>query len=64
LLEVDVEGVWSVEDRFLAWTATKSSIPDLIKCGEMITEEIFEIDSKHIRYGNAEEDAEVGIREA
>ena len=56
------EGVWSVKDRILTWTVKKTLNPDVMAVDDTHTEEILEIDAKHIKYKGDEGEVEVETR--
>ncbi len=46
----EVEGTWSVKGHILKWTVKKTTITEIFSVGETHTEEILEIDAKHLKY--------------
>ena len=59
---IGAEGVWSVKGRILTWTVKKTLNQDVMAAGETHTEEILEIDAKHLKYKGDEGEIEVETR--
>jgi hypothetical protein len=61
-IRLGAEGVWSVKGVVLTWTVKETINSDLMPVGESHTEEILEIDDKHIKYKGDDGEIEVEAR--
>lgn len=63
-MRIAAEGVWSVTGTTLTWTVKKTINPEVMAVGETHSEEILEIDEKHITYRDDEGETTVEMRVA
>lgn len=63
-IRIGVEGVWVVEGTTLTWTVKKTINPEVMPVGETHSEEVLEIDARHIKYRDDEGAIEVETRVA